>query len=67
MEGATAEMRKRIEAAGPCSIDYIELVDAEDLSEKQTIAGRCLIALAVRIGSARLIDNIVVDAGPQDR
>ena len=56
-------MRRRIEAAGPCSIDYIELVDADELAPKAEATGRCLIGLAVRIGSARLIDNVVVDAG----
>ncbi len=57
------EMRERIEAAGRCSIDYLELVDADELTPKQVARGRCLIALAVRIGPARLIDNVVVDAG----
>ncbi|UCD28830.1 MAG: pantoate--beta-alanine ligase [Planctomycetota bacterium] len=59
----TAEMRQRIEAAGPCSIDYIEIIDAHELIPKNTVQGRCLIALAVRIGKSRLIDNIEVDAG----
>jgi len=58
-----AGMRKSIESAGPCSIDYIEIVDADELTPKVTAKGRCLIALAVRIGPARLIDNLVVDAG----
>ena len=56
-------MRRRIEAAGPCSIDYVELVDADELTAMPVAQGRCLIALAVRIGKARLIDNAVVDAG----
>jgi pantoate--beta-alanine ligase len=60
-------MRRRIEAAGPCSIDYIELVDADELAPKAEACGRCLIGLAVRIGPARLIDNIVVDAGESGR
>ena len=60
-------MRSRIEAAGPCSIDYIELVDADELAPKAEACGRCLIGLAVRIGPARLIDNIVVDAGESGR
>lgn len=55
-------MRGQIEAAGSCSIDYIEIVDAEELSPRATVVGRCLIALAVRIGKTRLIDNVVVEA-----
>ena len=57
-----AGMRERIESAGPCQIDYIEVVDADTLEPKSSAAGRCLVALAVRIGGARLIDNVVVDA-----
>lgn len=55
------EMYRQIQAAGPCSIDYIEVVDAEDLRPREQIFGRCLIAVAVRIGSTRLIDNVVVE------
>jgi pantoate--beta-alanine ligase len=57
------QMRRRIESAGPCSIEYVGLVDAEELTPRVTVRGRCLIALAVRIGPARLIDNVLVDAG----
>lgn len=39
-------------------IDYISLVDGETLEEKKEIAGNILIAIAVWIGSVRLIDNI---------
>jgi pantoate--beta-alanine ligase len=53
-------MRRQIEGAGPCSIDYIEVVDAEDMTPKTLVEGRCLVALAVRIGKTRLIDNVVV-------
>lgn len=65
--GLTAGMRERIEAAGPCTIDYIEVVDARTLDPKTVVIGRCLIALAVRIGSTRLIDNVLVDGGDADR
>lgn len=60
--GLTREMRNKVIAAGPCEIDYIEIVDADELTPKSNVEGRCLIALAVRIGKARLIDNLVVDA-----
>lgn len=61
----TAMMRRRIEAAGPCEIDYVEIVDALDLSPKTRAEGHCLLAVAVRIGPSRLIDNITVDVpGP---
>jgi pantoate--beta-alanine ligase len=58
-------MRRQIEGAGPCSIDYIEIVDAEDLTPRAVVEGRCLAALAVRIGKTRLLDNMVVaEEGP---
>jgi pantoate--beta-alanine ligase len=42
-------------------IDYVEVRDAGDLSELTEINGTVLIALAVRFGSTRLIDNKVVE------
>ncbi len=56
-----AEMREQIASSGRCRIDYVEIVDADSLVPKTTITGRCLIALAVHIGPARLIDNVVVE------
>ncbi len=41
-------------------VDYVEIVRADDLTPVATIAGECLIALAVRFGDVRLIDNIRV-------
>jgi len=41
-------------------VDYVEIVDASDLTPVGTIEGDCLIALAVRFGDVRLIDNIRV-------
>ncbi|MCX8033096.1 MAG: pantoate--beta-alanine ligase [Thermoleophilia bacterium] len=43
-------------------VDYIEIVDAETLAPMETVWGECLIALAVRFGEVRLIDNIRVTA-----
>ncbi len=39
-------------------VDYIAIVDAEELRPITSVAGECLIALAVRFGTTRLIDNI---------
>jgi len=41
-------------------IEYISIVDLKNLKPLEKIADKCLIALAVRIGKTRLIDNIVV-------
>ena len=43
------------------AIDYIEIVDALSLSDITTIKGKVLVALAVRIGKTRLIDNVLVE------
>ena len=42
-------------------IDYVELVDQKNLEELNTIKGSILIALAVYIGSTRLIDNLMME------
>jgi pantoate--beta-alanine ligase len=42
-------------------IEYVSIVDAETLQVIDKIAGKLLVAIAVRIGSARLIDNIILD------
>jgi len=37
------------------------LVDAETLQELETLTGKVLVAIAVKIGTARLIDNVIID------
>jgi pantoate--beta-alanine ligase len=43
-------------------VDYVEIVDAANLTPISTIAGESLIAVAVRFGDVRLIDNLAVSA-----
>ena len=43
------------------AIDYVEIVDALTLNDITTIKDSILIALAVKIGRTRLIDNILVE------
>ncbi len=42
-------------------IQYAGLYDPESLEELHTIQKQCLIAIAVKIGSTRLIDNMLLD------
>lgn len=42
-------------------IDYVEIVDADTLQDINAIKGRVLVALAVKFGKTRLIDNVVVE------
>ena len=39
-------------------IDYIELVDAEDIIPLDRVRGTVLLAVAARVGETRLIDNM---------
>jgi pantoate--beta-alanine ligase len=57
------QMRKILQQAPSIKIEYISILDADTLQELKKITGRVLTAVAVKIGSTRLIDNIVVDAG----
>ncbi len=51
-------MEQTIGTAPHAEIDYIAAVDSSTLEPLVKLEGETLIALAVRIGSARLIDNI---------
>lgn len=55
-----ALMEELISSMPEANIDYIEIVDAENLQPVKEIKGKILIALAVKFGKARLIDNIIV-------
>jgi len=54
------QMKEIVRKAGPAKIDYLEIVDARTLEPVKKIDRKVLVALAVRIGPARLIDNIVL-------
>jgi pantoate--beta-alanine ligase len=56
------EMKKVLNQVPSIEIEYVSIVDAESLQAIDRICGEVLAAVAVRIGTARLIDNIVVDA-----
>jgi pantoate--beta-alanine ligase len=55
------QMRKILQQAPSIKIEYISIVDADTLQELKKITGRVLTAVAVKIGSTRLIDNILLD------
>lgn len=55
------QMENLINSEKDAVIDYIELVDDVDLSDLTVIQDRVLIALAVKFGSIRLIDNLLVE------
>ena len=55
------KIRQIIEAKNTAKVDYISICDPESFSEKNKINSRTLIALAVRVGKARLIDNRIIE------
>ncbi|HHU75284.1 MAG TPA: pantoate--beta-alanine ligase [Firmicutes bacterium] len=42
-------------------LDYLEIVDTDELKPLESINGKCLVAVAVKFGATRLIDNIFVE------
>ena len=54
-------IKDRITAESGTQIDYISICDPVSLQEREEVNGRTLIALAVKIGSSRLIDNCIVE------
>jgi len=55
-------MKKIINKKKTAKIDYIEIVDPNNLKSLDFIRGKVLIALAVWIGKSRLIDNVIVNS-----
>ena len=56
-----AEMRNIFLEVPSIEIEYISIVDADTLQNIDNITGKVLIAVAVTMGRARLIDNILLD------
>ena len=55
-----AAMRRLIQRESGGRIDYVEMVDTDELRPVKTIEGETLVALAVFFGKTRLIDNTTV-------
>jgi pantoate--beta-alanine ligase len=58
-----AEMLQILQQIPSAEIEYVSIVDAETLESIDKTTGKILAAVAVKIGPARLIDNILVDTG----
>jgi pantoate--beta-alanine ligase len=58
------EVRQMIETKPSAAIDYVAVVDAESLADTTSFERGipALVALAVRFGSTRLIDNTIIKA-----
>lgn len=55
-------VREGIGQAPDAEIDYVQLVDRYTLADVQRVEGPAILAAAVRFGSTRLIDNIILGA-----
>ncbi len=54
-------IKSRIEGVGSADVDYVEIVNADSMEDVKHICGRVLVALAVKVGNTRLIDNIIME------
>jgi len=61
-EALVAAARRVLDEAG-IRPDYLELRDNDDLREVTRLDGEALLAVAARVGAARLIDNHVLKGG----
>lgn len=59
------QMRNILSRMPGANIEYVSIVNADNLQPLDNISGRALAAVAVKIDETRLIDNILVDAGEQ--
>jgi pantoate--beta-alanine ligase len=54
-------IRESLETEPMARIDYVEVVDFENIQRTARIEGEVLVAIAVYIGKTRLIDNFIVN------
>ncbi len=54
------EMIRMIRGAKSALIDYVEVVDPENLEKSTVVNDKALVALAVKFGATRLIDNTLI-------
>ena len=65
-EKIISEMKSIIQKNPAAKIDYVEIVRLPDLAPAAEIKGAVLVAVAVFIGKARLIDNVVIGGDLND-
>lgn len=53
-------VKAELESEPLARIEYVQICDPESLGEVEEIRGAALLALAIRIGKARLIDNAIL-------
>ena len=58
-------MRAALAAEPLAATDYAEVVDADSFESVTQLRGTCLALIAARIGTTRLIDNMVIEASAE--
>ena len=58
-----AAVRAAIDSADVFDLEYVSLADPDTLEELETARTGALLSLAARLGTTRLIDNVVLDGG----
>ncbi|OGF46156.1 MAG: pantoate--beta-alanine ligase [Candidatus Firestonebacteria bacterium RIFOXYA2_FULL_40_8] len=53
-------MKKKLKSMKNAEIQYISIVNSDTLEDRANISGEIIIALALKLGKTRLIDNIVM-------
>ena len=59
-------MRKVLEGEPQASVNYAEIVDAETFEPVVRVTRRCYALLAVYVGKARLIDNMLIEPAGEE-
>jgi len=57
---ATRMVEETVRAEPRVTLEYAELLDVHTLERPELIEGECILALAARVGRARLLDNVVL-------
>jgi pantoate--beta-alanine ligase len=59
-EAARVIVQQRVGREPLLDLEYVEIRDADSLEPLPTLNGSCVVALAARVGRARLIDNVLL-------
>jgi pantoate--beta-alanine ligase len=59
-----ATARKILDAEPRITVEYLDCVDLETLQPIERLGFRALLAVAIRLGATRLIDNVVLETDP---
>lgn len=56
------EVQGKIGAEPLANVEYVQIYSFPELQEVRTVSGKLLLAVAVKFGATRLIDNIILEA-----